>query len=60
MAIINMVRELFFDPNREPEIVLYGEEDPNGPIYRNGSGYKNIEIDDNKVKKLTVHYYLDA
>lgn len=60
MALINMVRELFFDPNREPEIVIYGKEDPNDPMYRNGSGYKNINIENNKVKSLTVHYYMDA
>ena len=36
--------------------MLCGPEDVNTPLYRNGAGYKT-EIDNGKIKKLTVHYY---
>ena len=42
---------------KDKEIVVNDIEDPSAPMYRNGSGYKNINIDNNKVKSLTVHYY---
>ena len=42
------------------EVVIHDKEDPNAPMYRNGSGYRNVEIEDNKVKSLTVHYYMNA
>ena len=38
------------------EKIVYGPEDVNTPLYRNGAGYKT-EIENGKVKKLTVHYY---
>ena len=40
------------------EIVIHDKEDPSAPMYRNGSGYRDIIISDNKIKSLTVHYYL--
>lgn len=38
------------------EVVVHGPEDINTPLYRNGAGYKT-EIENEKIKKLTVHYY---
>lgn len=43
---------------KKEEIVIYDKEDPSAPMYRNGSGYRDINIKKNKVKSLTVHYYL--
>ena len=42
--------------SKKDEVIVYGPEDVNTPLYRNGSGYKT-EIDNGRVKKLTVHYY---
>ena len=38
------------------EVVVSAPEDVNTPLYRNGAGYK-AEIENNQIKKLTVHYY---
>lgn len=38
------------------EVVVHEPEDINTPLYRNGAGYKT-EIENEKIKKLTVHYY---
>lgn len=38
------------------EIVIYDEENPSAPMYRNGVGYKT-ELDKGQIKKLTAHYY---
>lgn len=43
---------------RQKEIAIHDEEDPSAPMYRNGSGYKNIDIENNKINSLTVHYYM--
>lgn len=45
---------------KSKEIVIHDKEDPSAPMYRNGSGYKNINIKGDKIKSLTVHYYMDA
>ena len=42
--------------SKKDEVIVYGPEDVNTPLYRNGAGYKT-EIDNGRVKKLTVHYY---
>lgn len=42
--------------SKKEEVTVYGSEDVNTPLYRNGAGYKP-EIENGKVKKLTVHYY---
>jgi len=44
------------EERKKGEVVVHGPEDVNTPLYRNGAGYKAI-IEDNKIKKLTVHYY---
>lgn len=41
---------------KKGEVTVDGPEDVNTPLYRNGSGYLT-EIENGKVKKLTVHYY---
>ncbi len=41
---------------KDQETIVYGPEDVNTPLYRNGAGYK-AELQDGKIKKLTVHYY---
>lgn len=41
---------------KKDEVVVHGPEDVNTPLYRNGAGYK-VEIDNGKIKKMTVHYY---
>ena len=46
--------------NRKKEVVINDKENPNAPMYRNNSGYKDINIENNKIKSLTVHYYLNA
>lgn len=42
--------------SKKEEVIVHGPEDVNAPLYRNGAGYKT-EIENGKVKKLTVHYY---
>ena len=42
--------------SKKEEVTVHGPEDVNTPLYRNGAGYKT-EIDNGRVKKLTVHYY---
>lgn len=57
------MKEIFGDDYLEKnknEIVISDKEDPSAPMYRNGSGYKDINIENNKVKSLTVHYYMNA
>lgn len=43
---------------REKEIIIYGVDNPSSPMYRNNSGYKNIIIENKKIKSLTAHYYI--
>lgn len=38
------------------EVVMHGPKDVNAALYRNGCGY-TTEIEDNKIKRLKVHYY---
>ena len=45
--------------SKKEEVTVHGPEDVNTPLYRNGAGYK-AEIENGKVKKLTVHYYTDC
>lgn len=42
--------------SKKTEVRVYASEDVNTPLYRNWSSYK-IEMENAKVKKLTVHYY---
>ena len=42
------------------EVFFHDKEDPYAPMYRNGSGYKNISINKNNIKGLTVHYYISG
>ena len=41
---------------KKNEVTVHGPADVNTPLYRNGAGYKT-ELEDGKIKKLTVHYY---
>lgn len=41
---------------KKNEVTVNGPEDVNTPLYRNGAGYRT-ELEDGKIKKLTVHYY---
>lgn len=45
-----------YQEKKRGEVIVHGPEDVNTPLYRNGAGYKT-EIQDGKIKKLTVHYY---
>lgn len=45
-----------YQERKKQEVVVHGPEDVNTPLYRNGAGYKT-KINDNKIKKMTVHYY---
>lgn len=45
-----------YQEEKRKEVVVHGPEDVNTPLYRNGAGYKT-ELQDGKIKKLTVHYY---
>lgn len=42
--------------SKKEEVIVYGPEDVNTPLYRNGAGYKT-EIENGMIKKLIVHYY---
>ena len=42
--------------SKKDEVIVHGPEDVNTPLYRNGAGYIT-EIENEKIKKLTVHYY---
>lgn len=44
---------------KKGEVRVHGSEDENTPLYRNDSGYKT-ELQNGKVKKLTVHYYYNC
>ena len=60
---INAFMERIFGKkeNEEYSVEIHDQEDPFAPMYRNGSSYKRVEFDeDKKVKKLTVHYYMNA
>ena len=62
-ATDKFMRKFFGDDyleEKKKEVVIYDKEDPSAPMYRNGSGYKDIKIDNNKIKSLTVHYYMNA
>ena len=41
------------------EVRVHAPEDVTTPLYRNGSGY-TAKISEGKIKKLTVHYYLNC
>ena len=45
-----------YKDKKKDEVIVHGPEDVNTPLYRNGAGYKT-EIENGKIKKLTVHYY---
>ena len=45
-----------YNQKKKIEVVVHAPENINTPLYRNGAGYK-IELDNEKIKKLTVHYY---
>lgn len=45
-----------FMKKKKKEVIVNGTNDVNAPLYRNCSGYK-AELEDGKIKKLTVHYY---
>lgn len=45
-----------YKEKKKNEVTVDGPEDVNAPLYRNGAGYKT-ELEDGKIKKLTVHYY---
>lgn len=64
-AVTRFMKSMFGDDyyekkEKNPEVVIHDKEDPNAPMYRNGSGYKDITFKDNEIKKLTVHYYMNA
>ena len=58
--IVEKMMRKFFGDSKKDEIYMHSKEDKFFPMYRNESGYKNIEISDNKIKSLIVHYYLNA
>ena len=62
-ATDRLMRKFFGDDyleEKKKEVVIYDKEDPSAPMYRNGSGYTDIDIDKDKIKSLTVHYYMNA
>ena len=48
-----------YQEEKKDEVVVSGIEDANTPLYRNGAGYKT-EIENGKIKRLTVHYYING
>lgn len=62
-ATDRFMRKFFGDDyleEKKNEVVIHDKEDPSAPMYRNGCGYKNIKIDKDKIKSLTVHYYMNG
>ena len=45
-----------YEKKHEGEVVLNGPEDVSTPFYRNGAGYQ-AEVENDRVRKLSVHYY---
>lgn len=45
-----------YQERKRDEVIVHAPENINTPLYRNGCGYKG-EIENNLIKKLTVHYY---
>ncbi len=50
----------FGDIEREPEVVIHDKEDPYAPMFRNGCGYKRLEMESNNIRSVTVHYYMNG
>ena len=46
-----------YKENKPKEIVIGSDDNPSHPMYRNGCGYKDINIENGKIKSLYVHYY---
>ena len=45
--------------NKSKEIIIFGDNNPNSPMYRNCVGYKT-NLENGKIKKLVAHYYLNG
>ena len=60
MAMKRFMERYFGEYKQVDQVVIHDKEDPNAPMYRNGSGYRDAEIEDNNIKSLTVHYYMNA
>ena len=43
----------------EKEIVIHGNDDISSPMFRNNVGYQ-VEFENQKIKKLIAHYYMNA
>ena len=60
--IIKFLRKNISEETKErldKEIILYGKEDINAPIYRNSCGYI-LNEKNGKILSLNVHYYINA
>lgn len=60
--IIKFLRKNISEETKErldKEIILYGKEDINAPIYRNSCGYI-LNEENGKILSLNVHYYINA
>lgn len=45
--------------NKSKEILIFGDNNPNSPMYRNCVGYKT-DLENGKIKKIVAHYYLNG
>lgn len=58
------IKEYFINYNKKivdksKEVLIFGDNDPNSPMYRNCVGYKTA-LENGKIKKLVAHYYLNG
>lgn len=56
VKLVNTIKKAKNLNKYEYEAIADGPKDINTPLYRNAAGYRGV-LKDNKIKKLTVHYY---
>lgn len=59
---INYIKNVFSSEilvDKSKEVVIFGDNDPNSPMYRNCVGYKT-DLENGKIKKIVARYYLNG
>ena len=58
----NIFKDIFSNEmlsEKNKEVLIFGNNDPNSPMYRNCVGYKT-DLENGKIKKIVAHYYLNG
>lgn len=65
-ATSKQIRKKFFErlekakAEDKKDVMIYGGDNPSEPMFRNSSEYRNMSIKNNKIIKLTAHYYCNG